>query len=46
MREERGESIVRTCEGEKRENEMLYNLIMYMEFTVFSNALKNTITAI
>jgi hypothetical protein len=32
MREKRGESIVRTCEGEKRENEMFYNLIMHREF--------------
>jgi hypothetical protein len=26
MREERRENIVETCEGEKRENEMFYNL--------------------
>jgi hypothetical protein len=29
MRNERGESIVETCEGDVRENEMFYNLIMY-----------------
>jgi hypothetical protein len=31
IREERGENInVETCEGEKRENKMFYNLIMHM----------------
>jgi hypothetical protein len=29
MRKERGESIVETCEGDVRENEMFYNLIMH-----------------
>jgi hypothetical protein len=43
MREERGESIVGTCEGEKKENEIFYNLIMHREFTVFPNALENTV---
>ena len=46
MREERGESILRICEGERRENEMFYNLIMHIESTVFPNALKNTVDAL
>jgi hypothetical protein len=31
MRKERGESIVGTCEGERRENAIFYNLIMHRE---------------
>ena len=43
MREERGENIVGTCEGERRENEIFYNLIMHRKSTVFPNALRNTV---
>jgi hypothetical protein len=39
----RGESIVGTCEAERRENEMFYNLIMRRESTVFPNALGNIV---
>jgi hypothetical protein len=42
MREER-ELSGHTWEGERRDNEMFYNLIMHMEFTVFSYALGNTV---
>jgi hypothetical protein len=40
------ERIVGTCEGEKRKNEMLYNLIMHKESTVFSYASENTVDII
>jgi hypothetical protein len=43
MREKR---IVGTCEGEMRENEMFYNLIMHRESTVFSYVLGNTVDAL
>jgi hypothetical protein len=46
MREERGESIVGTCEGERRDNEMFYNLIIHRESTVFPNALRNIVDAL
>jgi hypothetical protein len=39
----KGESIVGTCEGERRENEVFYNLIMHRKSIVFSNALENTV---
>jgi hypothetical protein len=45
MREEREESIVGTCEGERRENVMFYNLIMHRESTVFPNVLGNIVDA-
>jgi hypothetical protein len=43
---ERGERIVRTCEGERRENEIFYNLIMHRESIVFSYALGNIVDVI
>jgi hypothetical protein len=42
----RGERIVGTCEGERRENEMFYNLIMHRESTVFPYTLGNTVNAL
>jgi hypothetical protein len=41
MKKEKRESIVRTYEGEKRENKMVYNLIIHRESTVFPNVEKH-----
>jgi hypothetical protein len=43
MREER---IVGTCEGERRESEMFYNVIMHRESTMFPYALGSIVNAL
>jgi hypothetical protein len=42
MREER---IIGSCEGEMRESEMLYNLVMHRESTMFPYALGSIVDA-
>jgi hypothetical protein len=45
MREER-ELLGHTWEGEMRDNEMFYNLIIHMESAVFSYVLGNIVNAL
>jgi hypothetical protein len=42
----RNERIVGTCEGERKENVMFYNLIIHRELTMFFYVLGNTTDAL